>query len=80
MVSGGVDFAHAGRGRVGLLQGFEDGVGRDVGLFAVLGFSLAVLHGFSPPGLVLVVRVVFLVLDPQTLGLLHKRTLLSLVQ
>lgn len=73
-------FIQAGCRRIGLLQGFKQGVGRDVVLLAILGFRLAILQRFSSSRLVLVVRVVFLMLDPQALRLLHKRTLLSLIQ
>lgn len=73
-------FIQTGCRRISLLQGFKDGVGRDVGLLTILRFSLAILHRFSSSWLVLVVRVVFLMLDPQALCLLYKWTLLSLIQ
>lgn len=76
-----VHLSHAGGRGVGLLQGLEDGVGRDVcRLAAVLGLALAVLHRLPPPRLVLVVRVILLVLHAQPLRLLHERPLLALVE
>lgn len=80
MFTGRMHFAHAGRGRVGLLESFKDVPGRDVGLFAVLWLALPVLHGFSPSGLVLVVGVIFLVLHPQAFSLLYERALLAFVE
>lgn len=80
MLARGMHFAHAGRWRVGLLQRLEDGIWRDVGLLAVLGLALSVLYRLSPPWLVFVVGVVLLVLHSQTLCLLHKRALLSVVE
>lgn len=45
-----------------------------------LGRARQRLDGFSPPRLVLVVRVLFLVYDPQSLGLLQERPLLVVVK
>lgn len=81
MLAGRVNFSHAGCGRVGLLEGFEDRVRGDVRLLAaVLRLALAVLHRFPPPRLVLVVGVIFLVLNPEALSLFHEGTLFTLVQ
>lgn len=80
MFSWRVRLAHAGRRRVGLLQRFEDRIWRDVSRFAVLRFALTVLDRFSPPGLVFIVGMILLVLDPQSLSLLHKRPLLHLIK
>lgn len=41
-----------------------------------VGVALAWFHILPSPGLVLVVRVIFLVLDPKPLCFLHKRPLL----
>ena len=81
MFSGGVHLSHARGWRVSLLEHLEDRAWRYVRLLAaVIRLALPVFHGLPPPGLVLVVRVVFLVLYPQALCLLHERTLLSLIE
>jgi len=41
-------------------------------------FTLTRLQALPSPRLVLVIRIVFLVLDSQSLGLFHKRPLLAL--
>lgn len=82
MLPRGVHFTHAGWRLGGIcLQGLEDGIRRDVGLlrpFFLL--SLPILDWFSSPGLVLIVWMVFFVLHPKPLGLLHKWTFLTLIQ
>lgn len=45
-----------------------------------LGRTRQRLDGFPPPRLVLVVRVLFLVYDPQSLSLLQERPLLVVVE
>lgn len=80
MLSWGVHLAHTGSWGIGLLQRLEDRIRGDVGLLPVLGIVSTVLDRFSPPWLVLVVGVVFLVLHPQALSLLHKRTLLTFIE
>jgi hypothetical protein len=63
------------------LQRLEDSIRRDVSLFrGLFGLRLSVLHRLPPPGLVLVIGVVFLVLHAQPLRLLHEGSLLALVQ
>lgn len=56
-----------------VLVGVPDGCRR-------LGRARQRLDGFPPPGLVLVVRVLFLVYDPQSLGLLQERPLLVVIE
>lgn len=75
-----VHLAHTGRRGIGLLQGLEDRIRRNVRLLAVVCFILSVLDRFSPPWLIFVIWVIFFVLHPQALCLLYKRTLLNLVE
>lgn len=72
--------AQTRRWRIGLLQCLEDRIWRDVGLLAVLGIVLSVLDRFSPPRLIFVVGMVFLMLHSQTLSFFHKRALLYFVE
>lgn len=80
MISGRVHIAHAGSRRVGSLQGFKNGIRRDVRVLALLGFHLTVLYALASPWLVFVVRVIFLMLHTKSLSLLHERPLLAFVQ
>lgn len=72
--------SHAGGGRVCLLKRFEDRVRRNVRLLGpVLGFILSVLDRLPSAGLIFVVGVIFLVLNPKALSLFHERALFTFV-
>lgn len=73
--------SHAGCRGVCLLESFEDGIWGNVRLLAaVLALALPVLYRLPPSGLVFVVRVILLVLHPETLSFLHERPLLSFIE